>query len=1140
MRLPSWKIKLKMNKQTVKPPYRFSLRAQLTILVCIVAIISLTTLAIITGVYFTTHYKDLNVNRLYIASQLKSSQIDQTLNYLYYQCYWVASRNTIQTMVFSNHTGMHNASGIIESQSVLDKFVGTSDLFYYTMIYDKNLKSIMNSTNNESGSNVEPSILSRLLPLSSTNTTIPPLINNTGILTDPILNSTKYLMSMSLPISGPYSTATKIGNQSNIYGYLTVVMSAESLKSVFNDTAGLSDSTTALLSAIYTNDTLPRYFHFVFPPFDLDDSIIDERQTIKNGTFQYRAFDKNKSGSKKKVKLVNKKNYAIGYAPTNFPLCKWVAVVALPDHQFYSESRKLTKIICGTVVGIAVFVFLISLPLSYWAVQPIVRLQRASELITKRRGLRNLNDDSFDDSNDDHTYDSNDDHTYESKLISSTPTLKNSDSNIHDEKSGRTRGDANSGTLNSNNTITNNTNNKDFNRLRRNVSVSTHVSLSEFDEIQVPVYRKLFDDELTELTDTFNVMSNALDEHYALLEKRVHQRTKQLEAAKVQAEAANEAKTVFIANISHELRTPLNGILGMTSTSLEENDIKKIKDGLKLIFRSGELLLNILTELLTFSKNVLNKTKLEYREFNIIEITSQIKTIFNKLIQLQEVKLFIRLLPKKFLKSLLFYGDSNRILQVLMNLISNAIKFTPTVNGKVEVNMYLLGEYDEEESKTENYSKVCIKPSTQIVTESGELIKSKIRCKITKSTTNMNTATTNNSARIESNTNQYLSPYSHTNTRTHTHPGADSRRNSNVSTVNNSSISLDSESSKMYDNLMFNRLIKREGDGDINDIKALEQIEGNKKWVIRFEVIDNGPGIDQNLHDSVFKPFVQGDQTLSRQYGGTGLGLSICKQLCEMMKGTLELESELGKGSKFIYTIPLLQVGGTKKDNDDNEEDHNDNTNSSVDIDIIEDTPVSITSSSQTHSDLNSLQSNSTNEVGLDDSFSEAENDSTVASLDKSVLQKTRMDAQKVEANEIDDIDHCNKGIPSKLKVLVAEDNLVNQEVIKRMLKLENISDIELAFDGIEAFEKVKKNLLSYKKYDIIFMDIQMPKMDGLESTTKIRQELKYEGKIVALTAFADESNIKECRDAGMDGFIEKPIKRVALHTLLEEFQQDL
>jgi osomolarity two-component system, sensor histidine kinase SLN1 len=107
-------------------------------------------------------------------------------------------------------------------------------------------------------------------------------------------------------------------------------------------------------------------------------------------------------------------------------------------------------------------------------------------------------------------------------------------------------------------------------------------------------------DELTDLTKTFNEMTDELMMQYEKLEERVQQRTAELEQSKKAAEAANESKTLFIANISHELKTPLNGIMGMCAVCMSEEDPVKIKRSLGIIYKSGDLLLNLLTDLLTF------------------------------------------------------------------------------------------------------------------------------------------------------------------------------------------------------------------------------------------------------------------------------------------------------------------------------------------------------------------------------------------------------------------------------------------------------------------------------------------------------------------------------------------------------------
>lgn len=98
-------------------------------------------------------------------------------------------------------------------------------------------------------------------------------------------------------------------------------------------------------------------------------------------------------------------------------------------------------------------------------------------------------------------------------------------------------------------------------------------------------------DELTELTQTFNEMTEELVKQYTSLDEKVAERTRELEISKKAAEAANESKTLFIANISHELKTPLNGIMGMCAVCMEEDDINRIKQSLKTLYKSGMLLL---------------------------------------------------------------------------------------------------------------------------------------------------------------------------------------------------------------------------------------------------------------------------------------------------------------------------------------------------------------------------------------------------------------------------------------------------------------------------------------------------------------------------------------------------------------------
>ena len=123
----------------------------------------------------------------------------------------------------------------------------------------------------------------------------------------------------------------------------------------------------------------------------------------------------------------------------------------------------------------------------------------------------------------------------------------------------------------------------------------------------------------------------------------------------------------------------------------------------------------------------------------------------------------------------------------------------------------------------------------------------------------------------------------------------------------------------------------------------------------------------------------------------------------------------------------------------------------------------------------------------------------------------------------------------AKVRVLVAEDNKVNQEVVLRMLRLEDIYDVTVAKDGQEAYDMVKQSMEQNKLFNLIFMDVQMPNLDGLQSTRLIRG-MGFSAPIVALTAFAEESNVRECMDSGMDFFLPKPIRRPALKQVLKRY----
>lgn len=1154
-----------ISKFPHKPPYRVSLRAQLTALVSIVAMVSLIILAITTGVYFTANYKNLRSDRLFIAAQLKSSQIDQTLNDLYYQCYYLASRDTLQTSLTNYVAGNKSDSNWASAQSVLEKFLSSSNIFSVVRIYDSAFNNVLNTTNNGTGDLIDPLVLEKLFPLS-TNQALPSSLATKGLVTNPVVNVTNYIMSMSLPI---FANPSIILSDSRVYGYMTIVMTANSMLNVFNDSSALMQSDVVILGGAYENGTLNGY-KFIFSPGVPSEAVIDPIYVLKNDSFMSDALVNGKSGAIKSTKFMFDEKVALGYYPCSNDLVNWVAVVTQAESVFLSPSTRLAKIIAGVVVGIAVFVVCLTLPLSHWAVKPIVRMQKATESITEGRGLRPSTPTSLS-----RTSSFRRDRaslpplkltrrgdTPISKVILKSSSTDNDsilNEKFNDDKKDKDNDNDNNTNENKNSptdsrdTDTLTSNNRyipnNLSSLRQNpqsftmyndesydISPSTkhknYTTSTNLNGARVPYYRRLFFDELSDLTETFNTMTDALDQHYALLEERVRARTKQLEAAKIEAETANEAKTVFIANISHELRTPLNGILGMAAISMEETDIDRIRNSLKLIFRSGELLLHILTELLTFSKNVLQRTKLEKRNFCITDIALQIKSIFGKIARDQHVNLSILLSPNK-MRSMVLHGDSNRIIQIVMNLVSNALKFTPD-DGKVDVRVKLLGEYDEEQSASKNYTEVCLKQDTSFIFEEP-------------STKHVHdTHSGDHSAKTCSTCNDSFTEVSLKNDK------------SDMGSTMSSSMS-------SYDDAIFNSQFQKTANiYDDDDEGKGTPLDEPKTWVIQIEVQDTGPGIDETLQESVFEPFVQGDQTLSRQYGGTGLGLSICRQLATMMHGTMKLESTLGVGSKFTFTVPLTQVKELDMDNESFEDEFNEQSKKNR--------KVKFKSATSLHSHKSRLSLRSPKNGNDVESHSREDSNKTSVNLGRPFLQSTgtATSISKVlkiesltttdETNEnntnTDVTDKFNetkpdqgtetnpnnldeRDKPKNIKILVAEDNHVNQQVIKRMLELENINDIHLARDGQEAFDQVKDLQENHNEhYTIIFMDVQMPNVDGLLATKMIRQNLHYTFPIVALTAFADDSNIKECLDAGMDGFLSKPIKRPKLKTIIQEFSQ--
>ena len=362
----------------------------------------------------------------------------------------------------------------------------------------------------------------------------------------------------------------------------------------------------------------------------------------------------------------------------------------------------------------------------------------------------------------------------------------------------------------------------------------------------------------------------------------------------------------------------------------------------------------------------------------------------------------------------------------------------------------------------------------------------------------------------------------------------------------------------------------------------------NQESEIRFEIQDTGIGINPDIQKHLFQPFSQADSSTARHFGGTGLGLSICKDLVELMGGNIGVESELGKGALFWFTLPLkistrqTQDLSTKlvgrrilivnKNITSRKILENYLQSWGCDITQVNNTFLALDEldtslgKQKKKYDLLLLDSQLVTMTGLEfakeihrkviykeipcivlsekitanDEYLEF---SSLQSLPKPIRKKQLfrmiLNALHIENHlpETTSVTVNTTNLPdySEYQVLVAEDNKINQKVILSFLNKFNIK-MDLVENGQLVLEKLVE-----KQYDLIFMDCQMPIMDGYEATQKLRENnlTKKNGSrlpIIALTANASEGDKEKCLGAGMDDYLAKPIERELLTEILSKW----
>lgn len=1100
---------------------RIPIREQLAGLVLLSSGIGLAVIAIAT--WYTNHnfVLELRSTRLSLTASLKSAQLVSLLDLMQNSAQFVSSRVLIQyALMRYNEYGNNTDENWTAAAADLEAAIGGGSdgsgqaLLLQAKIFPSNANGPAGNSSllNVTGTNIDTITLPYLAPNGSAVILgepvygYPPAMypnftyltvndeaeanydgdilgapNGTLVLGPYHINTSFSLISYTLPIINNTSA-------NDVLGWLTVVCDARLVGDVVNSVNGLGNTGQTLLvgpanstneftyGVMYdtpggsTANPADVYAQYLWPLSNVSVSRHPEDAGLLYPTpfalSKYSAVQEafmvdlntlNNAGANVDTTDEAGKHLSVGWAVLDTELVDWAILIEQSQSEVWQPIVHLRIVLLACVFGTLGAMLLLALPLAHFASAPIRRLREATTRSVVPAGFSETNDSRqslYDDDGSPGFDGINDD---ESEVVMARKEGFFANVRSWSEK--------------------------------RHNNVQRKANKEELRRRQFRIPGKVKDrnhcvqDELSDLTRTFNAMSDELMMQYERLEERVAKRTAELELSKKAAEAANESKTLFIANISHELKTPLNGILGMCAVCMQEDDPVKLKRSLGIIYKSGDLLLNLLTDLLTFSKNqVGQQLALDEKEFRLSEISSQVLAIFDK--QATEGQISLRVnfegtdtvngmnLPgdvKEYgpagtgrVKDMIVWGDQHRILQVVINLVSNSLKFTPS-GGSVVLTIRCVGENHDLGSRKGSFN--------------------------SKATKQVSSRHKNSDASL-------------------------------ALPVNKMAGSTAIEINPLSERNMMAHMMQSERPGTPPPGRSL---------VFEFECKDTGPGIAENLQQRIFEPFVQGDLGLTKKFGGTGLGLSICSQLAGLMRGTVGVESELGHGATFTMQIPLRHLTSRC-----------DSTASSIVADPHQDP------SSKAFGDDESRKSFHSNHSSRDPSPSVGNTKDPAYPHDSQprligLSQPFFASNQPMESpgSQVAAMERIasDAGHSGKIRVLVAEDNKVNQEVVLRMLKLEDIYDVTIAKDGQEALDLVKESMNNPKHlgYNLIFMDVQMPNLDGLQSTRMIR-DLGYQAPIVALTAFSEESNVRDCLDSGMNYFLSKPIRRPALKKVLKEY----